>query len=194
MCVFKSLPGFLLQVEHNLKSFPWTHPLPLSSSFAFSPLIAMLRLHWVSCLLHEYAKLIPTLSLLFSLAALCMDASLLALNQHLQTLGCVTETDIFQNPSSGNSHMTRVSSLHFFFNLEDNYFTILCGSFHTAMWISHKYTYVPSLLNLSPAPISSHSSRLPHSTRLGSLCYTATPPWLSILYMEVWASQVELVV
>ena len=46
-----------------------------------------------------------------------------------------------------------------------------CISFcHTAPWISHEYTYVPSLL---PSP-PSHPCRLSQSTRLSSLCYIAT--------------------
>ena len=175
MCVFKSLPGFLLQVEHNLKSFPWTHPLPLSSSFAFSPLIAMLRLHWVSCLLHEYAKLIPTLSLLFSLAALCMDASLLALNQHLQTLGCVTETDIFQNPSSGNSHMTRVSSLHFFF--------LIWRIITLQYCVGHSIQQCESAISIHMSPPSWTSLQLPsHPTPLD---YHTAPGWAPCVIQQL---------
>ena len=36
------------------------------------------------------------------------------------------------------------------------------GFCHTSTWISHSYTYVPSLLNLPPTP--SHPSRLSEST------------------------------
>ena len=42
------------------------------------------------------------------------------------------------------------------------------GFCHTPMWISHRHTYVPALLNLPPTP--SHPSSLPQSTRLSSLC------------------------
>ena len=39
------------------------------------------------------------------------------------------------------------------FKLEDNNFAILCYFWHIKMWISHKYTNVPLLLNLPPTPL-----------------------------------------
>ena len=36
--------------------------------------------------------------------------------------------------------------------MEDNCFTICVGFCHKTTWISHRYTYVPSLLNLPPTP------------------------------------------
>ena len=58
------------------------------------------------------------------------------------------------------------------------------GFCHIALWISQKYTCVPSLLNPS-----SHPSRLSQSTRLSSLCYTATSPKLSTLQMVTYIFQ-----
>ena len=46
------------------------------------------------------------------------------------------------------------------------------GFWHTTRWISHKYTYIPSLLFLPPTP--SYPSRWLQRTGLSSLCYTAT--------------------
>ena len=49
-----------------------------------------------------------------------------------------------------------------------------CAGFcHTSTWISHRYTYVPSLLNLPPTSQPSHPSRLPQSPELSSLRHTA---------------------
>ena len=53
-------------------------------------------------------------------------------------------------------------------------------------WISHRYTYVPSLLNLPPTPTPSHSSRLSQSTSLGSLSHTANSHWLYTLHRVVY--------
>ena len=47
-------------------------------------------------------------------------------------------------------------------------------SYQGNLWISHDYTYIPSLLNLFPTLSPSYSSRLSQSTRLSFLCYTAT--------------------
>ena len=55
---------------------------------------------------------------------------------------------------------------------------------HTSTWISHRYTYVPSHLNLPPIWTSlphstrSHCSSFSQRTRLGSLCYTVTSHYL----------------
>jgi len=60
----------------------------------------------------------------------------------------------------------------------------------TTPWISHNYTYIPSLLSLSPLP--PHPTPLGYYralTRLGSLCYIATSHWLSILRMIVYKCQ-----
>ena len=47
------------------------------------------------------------------------------------------------------------------------------------VWISHKYTCIPSLLNLPPSPHPSppppRLSRVPQRTRLSSLCYSSFP-------------------
>ena len=64
------------------------------------------------------------------------------------------------------------------------------GFCHTSRWVSHRYTYVPSLwvgdiwtyiwTSLLP-PTPSHSSRLSQSTSLSSLPHAANPHWLSVL-------------
>ena len=56
--------------------------------------------------------------------------------------------------------------------------------FNSSATISHKYTYIPSLLSLPPLS-PSHSSRSSQSTKLGSLCHTATSHQLSILHTVV---------
>ena len=55
-------------------------------------------------------------------------------------------------------------------------------------WISHRYTYVPSLLNL---PFSSphHPSRLSQSTSFVSLYHMANFPCLSALHMIIYVFQ-----
>ena len=58
------------------------------------------------------------------------------------------------------------------------------GFCHTSTWISHRYTYVPSLLNFPPTP--PHPSRLSQSTRLSSLHHTTNSNWLFILYMIMY--------
>lgn len=58
--------------------------------------------------------------------------------------------------------------LYFIFNLFLNWRQIAlqcCAEFYyTTMWVCHKYTYVPSHMNLSPTPCS--SCRLSQRTRL----------------------------
>ena len=63
-----------------------------------------------------------------------------------------------------------------------------CVSFcHTSTWISHKYTYVPSLLNLPPASQGCHRapspSSLHHIPTNSHQIPTANSHWLSVLYM-----------
>ena len=59
-----------------------------------------------------------------------------------------------------------------FFKLENNYLPCCVDFCHTTMWISHKFTYVPSLLNLPP-----HSHTIPP-------LWVATESWveLSVLH------------
>ena len=47
------------------------------------------------------------------------------------------------------------------------------GFRHTSTWISHRYTYVPSLLNLPPTSHPCHPSRLSQSPGLTSLSHRA---------------------
>ena len=58
-----------------------------------------------------------------------------------------------------------------------------CADFyHIAPWISHRYTYVPSLWNLPSIP--SHSSRLLQSLSWSSLGHTVNSHWLSVLLQQ----------
>ena len=60
-----------------------------------------------------------------------------------------------------------------------------CISFcRTTVEISHNYTFITSLLSLLPLP-QAYPSGSSESTWLGSLCYTATYPQLSVLHMGV---------
>ena len=61
-------------------------------------------------------------------------------------------------------------------------FVIFC---QTSTWISHRYTYVPSLKSLPP---TSHPSRLLQSPGLSSLSHAAKSCWLSISHMVMWVS------
>ena len=63
--------------------------------------------------------------------------------------------------------------LKFMFNWRMIALQYCVGFCRTSTWISHRYTYVPSLLNLLPTP--SHPSRLSQS----SLHHTANSHWLS---------------
>ena len=70
--------------------------------------------------------------------------------------------------------------LFFFFNfeLEDNCFTILCWFLPYINIISHRYTYVPSLLHrLTPLGC--------HRAPVLSCLHTANFHWLSILHMAI---------
>ena len=58
------------------------------------------------------------------------------------------------------------------------------GFCHTSTWVSHRYTYVASLLNPPASP--SHPPRLPQSTRLSLLPHIANSHWLSILRRVPW--------
>ena len=62
------------------------------------------------------------------------------------------------------------------------------GFCYTTMQISHNYTYISSLLSLPPLN-PSHPSMSSQSTRLDSLCDTATSHQLSILHMIAYICQ-----
>ena len=58
-----------------------------------------------------------------------------------------------------------------------------CADFcHTSTWISHRFTYISSLLN---PPRTSHPSRLPQSPGLSSLDHIANAYWSFVLQMAV---------
>ena len=77
------------------------------------------------------------------------------------------------------------SSGQFFFSIKKIYFfnwriiALQCcvGFCHTTRWISHRYTYIPSLLSLSPTPPTP-----PHSTPLG--CHRA-PGWVACFIQQL---------
>ena len=77
-------------------------------------------------------------------------------------------------------------SVKYFFNLRFNWriidlqnFVVFC---QTSTWISHRYPYIPSLLNL-PFPVLSHHSRLILNPCLNFLSHTANSHWVSILHV-----------
>ena len=86
-----------------------------------------------------------------------------------------------QQMDSGNSCWVFFSL--FFFNWRIIALQYCVGLYHTSTWISHRYTYVPSLLNPLSSPTPSHPSRLSQSTGLSSLCHMANSHLLSILHM-----------
>ena len=55
------------------------------------------------------------------------------------------------------------------------------GFCHISIGISHRYIYVPSLLNRPPTPLGCH--RVPG---VSSLHHTGNSHWLSILHMEMY--------
>ena len=55
----------------------------------------------------------------------------------------------------------------------------------TWTWTSHRYTYIPSLLNVPSISLPSHPSRLIQSTCLSFLSHTANYCCLSILHMVI---------
>ena len=73
------------------------------------------------------------------------------------------------------------SSAHFFFKFIFNWRIITLqycvGFWDTSTWVSHRYTYVLSLLNLPPSP--PHPSRFLQSPSVSSLNHTANFHWLS---------------
>ena len=71
----------------------------------------------------------------------------------------------------------------FFFNWRIIAVQYCVGFFHTTPWISHRHTYVSSLLNLPTT--SHHPTSLGYHTALGmsSLSHTANAHWLSILHV-----------
>ena len=73
----------------------------------------------------------------------------------------------------------------FYFQLEDNCFTMLCCFLGTT-WVSLKYT-CPTLLKLTPSPF--YPSRMSQSTSWSSPYYTTASHWLSSLHMVMYVSR-----
>ena len=79
--------------------------------------------------------------------------------------------------------------LHTYFSLSKIFFNwsiiaLQCcaGIYHTSIWISHRYAYVPLLLNIQPHPTTLRSSQ---STMLSSLRYRVNSNWLSLLHKVI---------
>ena len=60
------------------------------------------------------------------------------------------------------------------------------GFCHKSTCISHRYTYIQSLLNLPPHLTSLGCHR---ALGLSSLCHTANSHWLSVLHMVIYMFQ-----
>ena len=84
-----------------------------------------------------------------------------------------------------------MNAVYFIFNWRTITLQYCDGFCHTSMaeTISHKYTYVPSLINLPPTSLSIHPSRLSQSISFGSLCHITNSHWLSMLHMALYMFQ-----
>ena len=89
-------------------------------------------------------------------------------------------------PSLPWSNGTRCHDLSFFVFLFFNWRIIALQNFvvfcHTSTRISHRYTHVPSLLDLHPI-LPNPTFSLSQSPYLSSLSHTANSHWLSLLHM-----------
>ena len=70
----------------------------------------------------------------------------------------------------------------FYFNWRIIALLYCVGFRHTSTWISHRYTYVPSLLSFPPLPTSLGCHTAPDWS---SLHNTALSPWLPVLHVVV---------
>ena len=62
------------------------------------------------------------------------------------------------------------------------------GFYPMSTWINHRFTHVPSHLNIPSISSPSNPSRLLLSPGFSSLCHTANSHWLSILHMVIYVS------
>ena len=106
---------------------------------------------------------------------------------------CATALNLLFPPSSRASMLPNPTGTFFlliylFFSWRITALHNSVGFCQTSSWISHRYTYVPSLLNL---PFSSphHPSRLSQSTSFVSLYHMANFPCLSALHMIIYVFQ-----
>ena len=76
--------------------------------------------------------------------------------------------------------------LKFIFNWKTISLQYCVGFCHISLWISHSYTYIPSLLNI-PSHLLLHPTSLGcHRAPGWALCHTANSHWLSILHMVIY--------
>ena len=78
----------------------------------------------------------------------------------------------------------RSTLVFFFFLLKDNCFTEFC-CFLSNLWISHRYTYIPSLLNLPLISRPIPSLQVDTKPLFESLSHTANSCLLSILHITM---------
>ena len=65
-----------------------------------------------------------------------------------------------------------------------------CYSFcHTSIWIGHRYTCIPSVLNPFPPPSHPIPPGCPRALALGAPHHTSNLQWLSILHMVMYMFQ-----
>ena len=96
---------------------------------------------------------------------------------------CKNEVKWFSQYSIVWFYQTFFFLIYLFFNwriIALQNFVVFC---QTSTWVSHRYTYIPSLLILPPISFPSHPSRLMQSPCLSFLSYTANSHWVSILHM-----------
>ena len=116
------------------------------------------------------------------------QSSTLTTRGQLQSQEIIIHVCFIKNPKSGYVNWTCSDKLvHYIFSLFFNLriiplqnFSIFC---HTSTRIIHRYTHVPSLLNLPPTSLPSHPSRFSQSPCLSSLSHTANFHWLSISHV-----------
>jgi len=92
-------------------------------------------------------------------------------------------TTVYAINISITSKIPFLSFFKFIFNRSVVALHYCVGFCHISTWIGHRYTYVPSPLNIPPPPTSSHPSRFSQSTSLSSLHHPGNPHWLSMFHM-----------
>ena len=121
---------------------------------------------------------------------LCLSPNLKFKNLMEKSLVSPLLGDIFVHSFRGQSRTSKQGFL-FFLKLEDNCLQHCVGFCCVSAWISHRYTYVPSLLNLPstsvPTPPVSQGPELlaSHSKFSLSLYFTYSGVYVSMLLSQV---------